>query len=405
LRLLVSAFSAYSPFGSESLVGHHYARFLGRKHDVAFITCAPTDVTTEIPGVQSVRTIDLGGRDFNEVTRASLFSFEARQLPIAAGMMLRGVDLIHRVNPCSIDDPTLLAFFNRPLVIGPILASGDVPESFREVLWREIRHHKSTAAVWRRLQLRSRLSRLLFNPQRRTWTHLKKARAILVGSAQTLDRIPSRFHSKCSPIVYAGVEHGVFTPPAEERSPSEGRVRLLWVGRLSPYKGIELLLRACGRLRSRREFTLTIIGRGTGFYEAFLKDLMARERISDIVTITPVVKREALVEQYRRHDIFCFPTLSDTYGIALLEAMSAGMAVAVSDVGGPREIVPEGAGLRVPARDPDQFVEDYAAGLEHLIADARARREMGLAARARILERHDWTKIGERLEEIYRSLP
>ena len=176
MRILFSAFSAYSPFGSESLVGHTYARVLGRRHTLDVVTCAPTDVTTAIPGVRRVTTIDLGGRDFNEITRASLLAFEARQWRAAARALRDGVDLVHRVNPCSLDDPTLLAFVNRPLVIGPLLASASPPESFREIIWREIRHHKRTARLSERLQIGHRLGKLVFDPLYRSWTHLKKAR-------------------------------------------------------------------------------------------------------------------------------------------------------------------------------------------------------------------------------------
>jgi len=406
LRILFSAFSAYSPFGSESLVGRYYAEVLGRKHRLSVITCAPTDVTTSIPGVESVHAIDLGGRDFNEVTRASLLAFETRQWRPASRALRKGIDLIHRVNPCSINDPTLLAFVNRPLVVGPILSSAHPPESFREITWREIRHHKKSAPLGKRLQIGHRLGKLVFDPLLRTWTHLKKARRILVGSAQTMDEIPAHLHSKCEPIVYAGVEHDLFTPPAAgEGRARNATVRLLWVGRLKPHKGIELLLRACGEIARGRAFTLTVVGKAGEFYERFIRDLVARGGLEDRTIFIPSVKRDDLVTLYRDHDIFCFPTVSDTYGIALLEAMSCGMACLVSDIGGPKEIVPDGSGVRVPVRSPDQYVADCAAALADLIDHRETRETIGRAARARILERHDWGKIGARLEEIYTRLP
>jgi glycosyltransferase involved in cell wall biosynthesis len=406
LRILYSAFSAYSPLGSESLVGYHYARILGRKHTLDVITCAPTDVTTGLAGVRSVHTVDLGGRDFNEVSRGSLLAFEARQIRPALRAVRNGVDLVHRVNPCSINDPTLLAFLNRPLVVGPILSSADPPESFREVIWREIRRHKTTAPLRERIQLLHRLGGAVFDPLRRSWTHLRKASRILVGSAWTMEEIPSRFHARCEFVVYAGVEHGLFTPPAD----GEGRhrnetPRLLWVSRLKPHKGIELLLRACGRLKDRMSFSLTIVGRAGAWFSGFLVDLVAELGLKDRVALIPSLGRERLPELYREHDIFCFPTFSDTYGVALLEAMSSGMAVVVSDIGGPREIVADGAGVRVPVVTPDQYVSDYAAALADLMENPRKRAELGRGARARILERHDWAKIEARLDEIYRTLP
>ena len=277
MRILFSAFSAYSPFGSESLVGHTYARVLGRRHRLTVITCAPTDLSAEIPGIEKVHAVDLGGRDFNEVGRGSLLAFELRQLGPARRALRAGIDLIHRVNPCSIHDPTLLAFRPRPLVIGPILASGKAPDSFQEVIWREIRHVKASGSLRGRLQLAFRLGRLLFDPMDRSATHLRRAVRILVGSRSTMEEIPPELHGKCAPIVYAGVEHDLFLPPRpEESTRGQGPVRLLAVGRLKPHKGLELLLRACGAIRKSRAFTLTVIGQGRPFYTSFLKDLAAK---------------------------------------------------------------------------------------------------------------------------------
>jgi len=406
LRILLSAFSAYSPYGSESLVGHTYARVLGRKHRLSVITCAPTDVTTEMAGIDSVHTIDLGGRDFNEVGRAALLSFELKQFRPASRALRRRVDLIHRVNPCSIHDPTFLAYRHRPLVIGPILASGRAPESFREIIWREILHTKSSGSLRGRLQPMYRLGRLVFDPMERRGTHLRKAVRILVGSEATMAEIPPELHGRCEPIVYAGVEHDTFVPPRpEESTRGAGPARLLAVGRLKPHKGLELLLRACGAMPRGADFTLTIIGQGRPWYTSFLKELAVTMGISDRVEWIPSVKRSDLIAVYRHHDLFCFPSVSDTYGVALLEAMSSGLPALVSMTGGPAEIVSDECGVRIPVQSPEQYVADASAALADLIGDAAKRARMGEAARRRILDRHDWGKIGARLEAIYEALP
>ncbi|MBI3451122.1 MAG: glycosyltransferase family 4 protein [Acidobacteria bacterium] len=404
MRVLFSAFSAYSPYGSESLVGYNYARVLARRHELTVITCKPTDLSTEIPGVRAVHTIDLGGRDFNEVSRASLLSFEMRQWGPASRARRAGVDLIHRVNPCSLADPTFLAFMNRPLAIGPVLTNDDPPVSFREITDREISRYKADTAWFRRLRPHARLSSVMFGAMLHSWTHLKKATRILVGSEATLQKIPARFRGRCEPIVYAGVEHEVFTPgPPIARGGAGGPVKLLTVGRLMPYKGIELLLRMCGRLRARCDFTLTIVGRGSPWYTGFLESVADRESIGDRVRFLAPIPRAELIEMYRSHDVFCFPSLADTYGIALVEAMSCGLPVVVSDCGGPAEIAGL-AGARIPVVSPEQYIAEGAEILGGILESPARLAEMGRASRARVLERHDWGKIGARIEEIYSGL-
>src|SRR5262249_11724135 len=161
--------------------------------------------------------------------------------------------------------------------------------AFREITDREIWRYKRETPWYRRARPQARLSEAIFGTMLRSWTHLKKARRIIVGSEATLARIPARFRGRCDLTVYSGVEHGTFTPaPAGARV--DGPVRLLTVGRLAPYKGIELLLRVCGRLRPRHDFTLTVIGAGSAWYGAFLRDCAVREGIGDRVRFLQPVR-------------------------------------------------------------------------------------------------------------------
>ena len=221
-----------------------------------------------------------------------------------------------------------------------------------------------------------------------------------------MNQIPADLHSRCEPIVYAGVEHDLFLPPApEESTRGEGPTRLLCVGRLKPHKGLELLIKACAQIQKGRKFTLTIIGQGTEYYTQFLKSLTVELGLEEIVEWIPSVKRSDLIAVYRHHDIFCFPTLSDTYGVALLEAMSTALPTVVSDIGGPAEIVSEESGIKIPCERPEQYIDDCACALADLIDHPEKRKKLGDGSRKRILDRHDWQKIGARLEAIYEALP
>ncbi len=405
MEILFSALSAYSPFGSESLVAHHYARVLGRSHGLHVIAAAPTDLGPTTPGVREVQVIDIGEANLNEVSPESLALFEIRQWGRARRLTRRGIDLVHRVNPCSLDAPTLLAYMGKPLVVGPILASPLSPESFREIMWRDVHHYKASTPLHRRLAPRRRVAGMAVEVLRRQAQWLRRARKILVGSALTMESIPPALHARCEPIVYAGVEHEIFTPPVQPRQRSgAGSVRLLYAGRLKPHKGLELLLKTCATIRRGRAFTLTVVGKGTPYFEGFVHSLVSDLGLGDLVTFLPPVSRERMPDLYRDHDVFCLPTLSDTYGVALLEAMSSGMAVVASDLGGPREIVAEGAGIRIPVITPDQFVSDCGAAVADLIDYPVRIDELGGAARRRILKCHDWETIGSHLEEVYESI-
>jgi glycosyltransferase involved in cell wall biosynthesis len=93
--------------------------------------------------------------------------------------------------------------------------------------------------------------------------------------------------------------------------------------------------------------------------------------------------------------------LADTYGVALLEAMSCGCPVVASDTGGPGELVREDRGIRVPLTTPERYAEEFAAALVALASNPDLRSRLGANARRYVVEEHDWDRLGGRLLEIY----
>jgi glycosyltransferase involved in cell wall biosynthesis len=138
---------------------------------------------------------------------------------------------------------------------------------------------------------------------------------------------------------------------------------LLYVGRVSKEKDLNLLIDVLPALRKRAGiFTLAIVGEGP--YRAELQ-----KHLPDAI-FTGILSGRELGVAYASADLFVFPSTTDTYGNVVVEAMAAGLAVAVSDVGGPRELVKTAQMGRVlPARDAAAWVnglaEMLAAPLSH----------------------------------------
>jgi glycosyltransferase involved in cell wall biosynthesis len=106
---------------------------------------------------------------------------------------------------------------------------------------------------------------------------------------------------------------------------------------------------------------------------------------------------------YRAADVFCMPSI-ETYGIAILEAMSSGCAVLVADYNGPGEIVRRDTGLKVPLETPEQFINEYAERIVQLVEDERLRREFGERARDHVVRFHDWKSIEASLLKTYNEV-
>lgn len=133
---------------------------------------------------------------------------------------------------------------------------------------------------------------------------------------------------------------------------------LLYVGRISKEKDLNLLVDVIPALRKKAgPFTLAIVGEGP--YRAELEKLLP-----DAI-FTGILNGRELGVAYASADLFVFPSTTDTYGNVVVEAMAAGLPVAVSDVGGPRELVKTSQmGRILPARDASAWIE----GLSEMLA-------------------------------------
>ncbi|HEY0369413.1 MAG TPA: glycosyltransferase family 1 protein, partial [Chthoniobacterales bacterium] len=162
-----------------------------------------------------------------------------------------------------------------------------------------------------------------------------------------------------------------------DSSPDE--VRLLYVGRVSKEKDLDVLASAYRQLRdSGLPLRLYVVGDGP------YAETMAAQ-LPDAV-FTGYLAGEDLATAYASADIFAFPSTTDTFGNVIIEAQAAGLPVVVSDVGGPHELVEHGAdGLVTKARD----VDDFAAAVHRLAIDPALREQMSRRARQKV-ESRSW---------------
>ena len=166
-----------------------------------------------------------------------------------------------------------------------------------------------------------------------------------------------------------------------------GSIRLLFVGRLEPRKGIDVLLAAAIPLLARfRQVHLDIVGDETipgpdgRTYRALFETDPAYTDIRDRVRIHGEVGEEALRGLYRACDIFVAPSRFESFGLILLEAMMFAQPVVCSRAGGMPEVVVEGeTALLAEPGDPAAL----AACLARLIEDPALRQRLGTAGRRR----------------------
>jgi len=151
---------------------------------------------------------------------------------------------------------------------------------------------------------------------------------------------------------------------------SGGPVKLLYVGRLCAEKGVDISLRALGHLRGRPQpwdFVLDIIGGGEKRYIGKLLLLAEELGLKQNVRFLGTKTRGEVFLEYARHDILLVPSVwEEPFGLVIIEAMSQGLPVIATRVGGIPEIIKnETSGLLVPPNDSQKMAE----AVEKLVGD------------------------------------
>ena len=163
----------------------------------------------------------------------------------------------------------------------------------------------------------------------------------------------------------------------EKFGAKNGQVRLLYVGRVSREKDLDLLAEAYRRLRDEGlPIQLCVVGHGPYSHE-FSESLPE-------ALFTGYLTGKELAAAYASADIFVFPSTTDTFGNVIIEAQASGVPVIVSDSGGPKELVENDRnGLITKSHD----VEDLTRAIRELVADPDRRKRMGNFARESVINR------------------
>ena len=260
----------------------------------------------------------------------------------------------------------------------------------------------------------------------------RSADALTVGCRRDGDSLVSDYEIPADKIhvVPGGVNPDIFFPRDQAAARNraglpEGRV-VLFVGRISPVKGLETLIQALTLLRRREgdhcSWRLVIIGgsahadlrqngdrRENGkrispsadrTYLDRIRKLIEDLGMSDRVTFLGSKPQKVLADYYAAADCCVFPSLYETFGLAVIEALSCGGMIVASDVGGyPQMMAQEEAGLLVPPGN----AQALAKTLDRVCAEPALREN--LRRRAPIVgRRFSWSDTAHRLLEVYRSL-
>jgi glycosyltransferase involved in cell wall biosynthesis len=400
LKVLLSAYACEPGEGSEPGVGWNTAVELARHHNVWVLTRRNNRPVIE--SELAIRPVpNLHFEYFDLPAWASWWKRGQRGVQLyyylwqlGAWSTARGLhaserfDMVQHVTFVRYWTPSLLAFLPVPLIWGPVGGGESMPTTFRNALGSQGRKFEARRDLARRV---AECDPLVHMTARRSSLVL----ATTPGTAERVRRLGARH-------VEVRGESGLSSAEIEHlqglTSPETGPLRLISLGRLLHWKGFHLGLQALAHAAvPGAEYWIV----GDGPERQRLEVLAAELGVADCVRFWGKLPRSEALARLGESSILLHPSLHDSGGWVCLEAMAAGKPVVCLDLGGPATQVTEDTGVKVPARDPEQVVNDLAVVLERLAGDPELRTRLGRAGRERVVQHFEWGKRAQSLDALY----
>jgi glycosyltransferase involved in cell wall biosynthesis len=347
MRILLSAYACEPYRGSEPGVGWNWASELQR-HGNSLVVLTRTSLRPKIEQFFSANpTAPRPEFVYYELPAPLLYLFRKGWLPEQIYYVIWQMfcvptarqaaqdhksELVWHVTLGTIRLPCFLWRLGKPFVYGPAGGGERTPFNMRTdySLYAHAKDNLRDALNW--------LSRI--DPMMRAV--FAKADLILARTPESAQFVSRRLRDKVRIVHEVGV---VQVAPADAVRTSLRRV--LYVGNFRYWKGVRIAMRAFGefiRLGGVGRFTMV----GQGPEEPMLRQLAKDANVDHLIDWIPWMEQRHLWRIYDEHDVFLFPSLHDSGGTVVVEALSRGLPVVCIDLGGPGQIVNNDAGFVQP---------------------------------------------------------
>lgn len=407
--ILLAAYQCGPGMGSVSQIGWEWFRRLAEEHTVTLVTHSRNrpaiEAAAEHPRGSEIIYIDtewFAGPLYRHARRLfphsehgvflvsslDFFLFDAialRRLRLLKES--RNWRLLHIVTPVTLAAPSCLHRLGLPVVRGPLNCGLHSPPGFESLL----RHEKPWLIRLRQLP---RLLDGLLGATRNT-------RLILTATSATRAALPPRHHARCRPMIENGVDLAAFPAIPWPAPPSDRKpLRVLFVGRMIALKGVDMLLDAVANLQCDGHLVeLTLVGDGPERANWMQKATALGLRST--VRFTGALPAAGVAAEMHDCHVFCLPSVRESGGAVLLEAMACARPVIAVAHGGPAEIVDAAVGCAIAATSPTEVRRALQATLTDVIARPAHWAELGRNGRARVEQHYDWRSKIRAAREIY----
>lgn len=394
MKILYSAFTANPYFGSEAQCGWSWAYAMRNYNEVYLLT--RTDNKKQIEEYlekHNITNIKVFYHDIPEwlnlyhKTHKNFFYFCYYYL--WQRTVLKTINKLHKeyhfdyIQHVTLGDFRLAAPLwktGSKFIFGPVGGAQTTPKAFAPY----IKGHEKSEKIREIINNSVRL-----NP---FYKHtLNKAHLILCANKETQQFLGSivKDKSKCQLLTENGIMQDRIEQPNFNVKNEADTVNILWAGRFLYRKGLAFLLEALSRVDTDRKFNLILVG--SGAEAESLKQKTIELGIEDKVAFTGQIPYLEMKKIYASSDIFVFPSLRETTGTVLFEAMSNGLPILTFNQNGADLLIDESCGIKIAINQSlENIKNDFAKGLKTLIENDELRLNLGKAAYEKILNEYTW---------------
>jgi glycosyltransferase involved in cell wall biosynthesis len=310
------------------------------------------------------------------------------------------INLVHMPIPVTPREPVAIYGLGVPVMIGPMNGGMTYPNAWRS--------NNSLVSAF------MMIGRPIGRAMNRLIPGKRRAELLLVANERTRSALPSGVTMPVVELSENGVDLRLWT--GESRALSGQAVAVphfVFMGRLIQWKGVDMLLESFAALLQAQAASLTIIGDGDE-----LAPLMAlatalglnwsldgeQQGLANQVTFVGWRSQAEAVEIFRRSDVFVLPSVLESGGAVVLEAMAMGLPVIAADWGGPADYIDEHCGMLIATDNRQQLIDDLAVAMLCLAESPELRLRLGMTGRLKVYRDYDWERKVDRMVDLYDGL-
>lgn len=386
MRLLLSAFSCHPHLPSESAVGWGLANALAETHDVVVMTESSNRLLLERESTACKFVYVSSPLRFRRGPYASYIAWQYAAYHVGRRLLnTHDFDVVHHVTWVNDWLPCPMAKLSAPFV------------------WNAGINHLTPLWLMKTLTSSARRGEYLRNAAV-AGSHtlirpdvLERARAVI--SVSPPEQWPQRYRAKVHEVAMGALSRVDVERLQKVRPRGRGPVRVASVGRLVGWKGLNIGLSAFARFaREVADAEFWIVGDGPEYPHLAL--LSRQLGCADRVRFIPWLRRDDLLELYSEIDILLHPSIHETYGFVVHEAMAAGKPVVAFNIGGPRLIIQSGAGMLVDLSDEVDLPRSLSEALLLILNHYKAASELAKKA----AREQTWDRVAGRISALYEAI-